>query len=114
MAEHVEALYRPFQDVEGGELRLHRTVLYNSIYRADNELLINLHAYGTRAPEAPVIYLTHTEANSTATTYLADLPGLCRLAIGAVSGATGRRRSVSSADLDAVIEARFTAAGGRP
>ncbi|MEU8202916.1 XRE family transcriptional regulator [Streptosporangium sp. NPDC049046] len=67
---NAHALYRPLQDVERVELRLHRTVLYNSIYRADNELLINLHAYGTRAPEAPVIYLTHTEANSTATTYL--------------------------------------------
>ncbi|MEU3168529.1 helix-turn-helix transcriptional regulator [Streptosporangium sp. NPDC006930] len=63
-------LYRPLHGIDGVEIRLHRTVLYNSIYRADDELLVNLHAYGTRAPEAPVIYLTHTESDSTATTYL--------------------------------------------
>ncbi|GAA2906678.1 DUF5919 domain-containing protein [Streptosporangium fragile] len=63
-------LYRPLQDVDGVEIRLHRTVLYNSIYRADDDLLVNLHAYGTRAPEAPVIYVTHSETDSTATTYL--------------------------------------------
>ncbi|WP_433367481.1 XRE family transcriptional regulator [Streptosporangium sp. CA-115845] len=63
-------LYRPLQNVDGVEIRLHHTVLYNSIYRADDDLLVNLHAYGTRAPEAPVIYLTHTETDSTATTYL--------------------------------------------
>ncbi|GGT08900.1 XRE family transcriptional regulator [Planobispora rosea] len=64
------ALLRPLQDVEGIEIRLHQTVLYNSIYRADDELLINLHAYGTRAPDAPVIYLTRSETDSTAATYL--------------------------------------------
>ncbi|GAT70256.1 XRE family transcriptional regulator [Planomonospora sphaerica] len=64
------ALYRPLQDVEGIEVRLHRTVLYNSIYRADDSLLVNLHAYGTRAPEAPVIYLTRTETDNAAMTYL--------------------------------------------
>ncbi|MFJ2034301.1 XRE family transcriptional regulator [Streptosporangium sp. NPDC087985] len=63
-------LYRPLQNVDGVEIRLHQTVLYNSIYCADDDLLVNLHAYGTRAPEAPVIYLTHTETDSTATTYL--------------------------------------------
>ncbi|MGW0058366.1 XRE family transcriptional regulator [Streptosporangium sandarakinum] len=63
-------LYRPLQDVEGIEIRLHRTVLYNSIYRADDGLLVNLHAYGTRAAEAPVIYLTGTENGTAAMTYL--------------------------------------------
>ncbi|WP_371782855.1 XRE family transcriptional regulator [Streptosporangium subroseum] len=63
-------LYRPLQNTDGVEIRLHHTVLYNSIYRADDDLMVNLHAYGTRAPEAPVIYLTRSEAGSTATTYL--------------------------------------------
>ncbi|MEU4540910.1 XRE family transcriptional regulator [Streptosporangium sp. NPDC023825] len=64
------ALYRPLQDIEGIEIRRHRTVLYNSIYRADDSLLVNLHVYGTRASEAPVIYLTRTEADNAALTYL--------------------------------------------
>ncbi|MER5325670.1 hypothetical protein [Streptosporangium roseum] len=63
-------LYQPLRDLDGVDIRLHRTVLYNSIYRADDELLVNLHAYGTRAPEAPVIYVTHSQADSPATTYL--------------------------------------------
>ncbi|GIH78344.1 helix-turn-helix transcriptional regulator [Planobispora longispora] len=63
-------LFQPLQNIEGIEIRLHRTVLYNSIYRADDDLLVNLHAYGTRAADAPVIYLTHTEADNTAATYL--------------------------------------------
>ena len=40
------ALYRPLRQVEGVEFRLHRTVLYNSIYRADDQLLVNTHVYG--------------------------------------------------------------------
>ncbi|GAA3763018.1 XRE family transcriptional regulator [Salinactinospora qingdaonensis] len=54
-------LYRPLLDIENVELRLHNTVLYNSIYRADGQLLVNQHIYGTPAANAPVLHLdTHT------------------------------------------------------
>jgi hypothetical protein len=39
------------------EIRLHTTVLYNSIYRADDEMLVNPHVYGTAAAQAPVLHL---------------------------------------------------------
>jgi transcriptional regulator with XRE-family HTH domain len=39
------------------EMRLHRTVLYNSIYLADDEALVNCHIYGAPASEAPVMHL---------------------------------------------------------
>ena len=39
-------LYRPLGTVQNIEIRLHRTVLYNSIYRADGQFLINQHTYG--------------------------------------------------------------------
>ena len=39
-------LYHPLMSEENIEIRLHRTVLYNSIYRADNQLLVNQHTYG--------------------------------------------------------------------
>ncbi len=39
------------------EFRLHRTVLYNSIYRADDRLFVNTHIYGLPAAQAPVWYL---------------------------------------------------------
>lgn len=35
--------YRSLLGVDGVEIRLHATVLYNSLYRADDELLINTH-----------------------------------------------------------------------
>jgi hypothetical protein len=35
------ALYRPLCAVPGVEIRLHRAVLYNSIYRVDDQLLVN-------------------------------------------------------------------------
>ena len=51
------ALYRPLQDAGQAEIRLHRTVLYNSIYRADDDMLVNQHAYGIPAAHAPVFHL---------------------------------------------------------
>ncbi|NUP43049.1 MAG: XRE family transcriptional regulator [Streptomyces sp.] len=39
------------------EFRLHDTVLYNSIYLADDEMLANTHVYGIGAYMAPVFHL---------------------------------------------------------
>ncbi|MEZ7129272.1 helix-turn-helix transcriptional regulator [Nonomuraea sp. AD125B] len=64
------ALYRLLLDAHGVEIRLHRTVLYNSLYRADDQFLINTHAYGTPAANAPVMHLTHTNDQGPASTYL--------------------------------------------
>ena len=50
-------LYRPLCAVENIEIRLHRTVLYNSIYRADDQLMVNQHTYGIPAAQAPVFCL---------------------------------------------------------
>lgn len=55
------------------EIRLHRTTLYNSIYRADTELLVNVHAYGTPAAQAPVLYLTATKDEDSTAIYLTSL-----------------------------------------
>lgn len=52
------ALYRPLADAENVEIRLHQVVLYNSIYRADDQLLVNQHTYGTPVARSPVFYLT--------------------------------------------------------
>lgn len=41
----------------GVEFRLHSTTLYNSIYRADNEMLANGHLYGVGAYMAPVLHI---------------------------------------------------------
>ncbi|MFI5933717.1 helix-turn-helix domain-containing protein [Actinoplanes sp. NPDC051494] len=63
-------LYRPLLDVEGIEFRLHRTVLYNSIYRADEQLLVNTHIYSFPAAQAPVLHLRRTAGGGMVTTYL--------------------------------------------
>lgn len=51
------AYYRPLLDVDGVEFRLHATSLYNSIFRYDNEMLINQHIYGTYGYIAPTLHL---------------------------------------------------------
>ena len=42
-------LYRPLRAIEGVEFRFHQTILYNSIYRGDDQLLVNTHVYGVPA-----------------------------------------------------------------
>lgn len=39
------------------EVRTHGTILYNSLYRFDDQLLVNGHAYGSLAGENPVMHL---------------------------------------------------------
>lgn len=63
-------LYRPLAEIDGVEIRLHHTPLYASLYRADAELLINVHAYGAAAAHSPVLHIRHTEADDMANTYL--------------------------------------------
>ena len=43
------ALYRPLRAAGGVEFRFHRTILYNSIYRADDQVLVNTHLFGVTA-----------------------------------------------------------------
>ncbi|MGW2772963.1 helix-turn-helix domain-containing protein [Streptomyces olivaceoviridis] len=49
--------YGPLFGLPGVEFRLHATTLYNSLYRADDELLANGHLYGVGAYMAPVLHL---------------------------------------------------------
>jgi transcriptional regulator with XRE-family HTH domain len=50
-------LFRPAAEPENVEIRLHQAVLYNSIYRADDQLIVDQHAYGVPAAQAPVFRL---------------------------------------------------------
>ena len=67
------ALFRPLTVVPGVELRLHRAILYNSIYRADDQLLVNQHTYGMPAAHAPVFHITRTPGGEMAEAYLTSL-----------------------------------------
>jgi len=63
-------LFRPLTHEPGIELRLHDTVLYNSIYLADDELLVNTHIYSCPAGYAPVLHLHHSHLDGMAASYL--------------------------------------------
>jgi hypothetical protein len=63
-------LYQPLRDLDGVEFRLHETVLYNSIYRADDQVLANTHIYGFTAAQAPVLHLRRVAGGSMVSTYL--------------------------------------------
>jgi transcriptional regulator with XRE-family HTH domain len=63
-------MYRPLRGLEGIEFRFHATILYNSIYRADDQLLVNTHVYGVTAPRAPVLHLHKVAGGDIVNTYL--------------------------------------------
>jgi transcriptional regulator with XRE-family HTH domain len=68
-ARNAIALYRPLRQLDGVEFRLHDTILYNSIYRADDELLVNTHVYGNAASNAPVFHLRGVAGGDMAALY---------------------------------------------
>jgi hypothetical protein len=55
---------------DGVEMRMHDTVLYNSIYRADDELLVNPHVYGRPASYGPLLHLRSTGSDGMAAHYI--------------------------------------------
>ena len=63
------ALFRPLLETAGVEVREHATVLYNSIFRADEEMLVNPQVYGIAAAYAPVLHLRRIESAGMFATY---------------------------------------------
>ncbi|GAA1881949.1 helix-turn-helix domain-containing protein [Actinomadura bangladeshensis] len=63
-------LYKNLRKQDGVEFRYHNTVLYNSIYRADDQLLVNTHVYGITAALAPVWHLRRIAGGDLVNTYL--------------------------------------------
>ncbi|MEU5126117.1 XRE family transcriptional regulator [Streptomyces mobaraensis] len=61
--------YRPLLGVSGIEIRTHGTTLYNSLYRADDQLLVNAHVWGANAFAAPVWHLRRHDAGRIFDTY---------------------------------------------
>ncbi|WP_327235707.1 helix-turn-helix domain-containing protein [Streptomyces sp. NBC_01317] len=61
--------YRALAGVPGIEVRTHATTLYNSIYRADDQALVNAHVWGVNAYGAPVWHLRRSESGRMFDTY---------------------------------------------
>lgn len=66
---NVLALYRPLADDGSVEIRLHDTTLYASVYRADDEMLVNPHVWGLPAAHAPVMHLRRASDDGLFDTY---------------------------------------------
>lgn len=54
---NVLAFYKDLRGARNVGVYYHDTTLYNSIYRFDDEMLVNTHLYGTPAAYAPVLHL---------------------------------------------------------
>jgi transcriptional regulator with XRE-family HTH domain len=67
--QHALAFYKPLADLPGVETRLHSTTLYNSIYRFDDDMIVNTHVYGFAAPHAPTLHLRRLSAGDLFETY---------------------------------------------
>ncbi len=64
------AYYRPLAAVDGVAFHLHRTALYNSIFRYDDQMLVNQHIYGTYGYIAPILHLRRVEGADLFDTYM--------------------------------------------
>ena len=67
--DHALAYFRELGGTSGIEVRTHGTVLYNSIYRFDDEMVVNPHVFGKMAPHAPALHLRRLSAGTLFTTY---------------------------------------------
>jgi hypothetical protein len=66
---NVMAFYIKLRDVPGIKVHLHTTTLYNSIFRFDDEMLVNTHVFGFPAHHAPVVHLRRLEGGEFFDTY---------------------------------------------
>jgi hypothetical protein len=64
------AWYRPILPTPNLAVRFHSTVLYNSILRFDDQMLVNAHIYGMPAFRAPVLHLRRVEGGPLFDTYV--------------------------------------------
>lgn len=56
-ARNALAYFHELSGTPGIEIRCHSTTLYNSIFRYDDEMIVNPHVYGFGAPHAPAMHL---------------------------------------------------------
>lgn len=67
--DHALAHFAPLKNAAGIEVRTHGTVLYNSVYRFDDEMIVNPHVYGKLASHAPALHLRRLSAGDLFSTY---------------------------------------------
>ncbi|MFC5054864.1 DUF5919 domain-containing protein [Saccharothrix xinjiangensis] len=73
---NAHAFFKPLADTDHAEIRCHRTTLYNSIYRFDDEMLVNTHVHGFMAAHAPVLHLRRLSGGDLFETYAESFQGV--------------------------------------
>ncbi|MEH1011713.1 XRE family transcriptional regulator [Micromonospora sp. CPCC 206060] len=75
MAAKIRQVKQYYDRLQGSrvEVRYHETTLYNSIYRFDDEMLVNMHVLGLPAPHAPVMHLRKLSGGDLFDTYTGTL-----------------------------------------
>ncbi|WP_028933958.1 XRE family transcriptional regulator [Pseudonocardia spinosispora] len=71
--------YSPLLGTPGIEFRFHATTLYNSIFRFDEELIVNNHVYGVPGAHAPALHLRKLGAGDLYGTYVKSFTDVWRL-----------------------------------
>lgn len=66
---HAVAFFRPLVSVPNIEIRIHGTVLYNSVFVFDDDMIVNPHVFGITAPMAPALHIHRTAGTSLFDTY---------------------------------------------
>jgi len=80
---HLSMTYlAPAFDASGVEIRLHDTTLYNSLFRFDDALLVNTHAYGAPAAQSPVLHIHRIPGGRLFDHYLRSFDRVWNLAKG--------------------------------
>jgi hypothetical protein len=64
--------YRALADLDGCEVRLHATTLYASLFRYDDEILVNPHAYGEPASANATFHFRRLDGATAANHYMAS------------------------------------------
>lgn len=86
----VQMMRRYLQEVASSpevEVRTHGTILYNSIYRFDDQALINGHAYGSLAGQNPVLHLRKLSGGLMWEHYMRSFERVWQLAVPEPEGA---------------------------
>ncbi len=68
------------------DIRFHDTALYNSIYRFDDDMLVNSHIYSVPAAHAPVFWLRRLPGGALFDTYADSFDRIWSGAVGAWNG----------------------------
>ena len=71
---------RPAIETREVGVRFHNTTLYNSLFRFDDDMLVNAHAYGAPAAQSPVLHLRQLPGGRLFRHYLASFDRVWELA----------------------------------